>query len=245
MREKLRTTSQEVIYRAGRDIVALYSRLMFHPDVVRHAPLPKGPKILASNHPTTIDPFVMLTLTRERMSILITELAFNVPGFGQYLHLAGHIQVAREKGRAAFDQALRVLKARHTVGIFPEGAVGRLKDEDNKPRTGAVRLALNAGVPIVPIGVHMDDKRILYRPIGNEDFNDVARWYLRGPYAITVGQPMVFKGDVNDRDYVQDASENLMQRIGALAQESARRIPRTPKPKGLPAGITSPLANPE
>ena len=49
-------------------------------------------------------------------------------------------------------------------------------------------------------------------------------WYLHGPYAITIGKAMHFRGDANDKDFVKKVSENIMQRIRALAMDSQKRV---------------------
>ena len=95
-------------------------------DVEYHAALPAGPKIIAANHPTTTDPFFLMTVVSEQMSILVTELAFEVPVFGDYLRAAQHIPVILAKAALAFEQARRRLVTGRTIGIFPEGALSPL-----------------------------------------------------------------------------------------------------------------------
>ena len=51
-----------------------------------------------------------------------------------------------------------------------------------------------------------------------------APWYLSGPYAITVGEPMYFEGDVEDREHVRTVSESIMRQIRLLTAESKGRI---------------------
>jgi hypothetical protein len=51
-----------------------------------------------------------------------------------------------------------------------------------------------------------------------------ARWFFRGPYAITVGQPTKFEGDAEDHENVKRISETIMEGIRRLAHESERRI---------------------
>ena len=54
----------------------------------------------------------------------------------------------------------------------------------------------------------------------------VGKWYLDGPYAITVGETVRFGGDVRDRARVRSVSDQVMRRIICLAQESASRVQR-------------------
>jgi 1-acyl-sn-glycerol-3-phosphate acyltransferase len=63
-----------------------------------------------------------------------------------------HISVDRSSGSASFVAALRALRSGEIVGIFPEGTISRsFEIEDLK--SGAVRLSMGAGVPIIPVAV--------------------------------------------------------------------------------------------
>jgi 1-acyl-sn-glycerol-3-phosphate acyltransferase len=167
------------------------------------------------------------------MSMLVTDMAFGVPGFGAYLHAAGHIPVVRGQGRDAFEQARQRLEAGYTVGIFPEGALSPLGNGPmfHRARTGAVRLALSTGTPIVPVGVYVACERIRYTEVRVEERVETGRWYLTGPYAVTVGEAVHVDGDPEDRERVRSCSQDLMQQIARLARRSAQRIaairPRT------------------
>jgi hypothetical protein len=44
---------------------------------------------------------------------------------------------------------------------------------------------------------------------------DIVTQYLRGPYAIIIGKPLHFQGDVNDKDFVRKVSEEIMKSIRA------------------------------
>jgi 1-acyl-sn-glycerol-3-phosphate acyltransferase len=213
-----------MFFRLGLPIIDLYENLMFDIDIRRQKPLPVGPKILVSNHPTTTDPFLILEIAPEPVRILIEERLFQVPVFGAYLHLAGHIPVLQGNGRTAYDAALRTLRERKSVALYPEGAISPLEGGIHRPRTGAARLALESGAPIVPIGVALDRSRI--RLIETKVRNEPAlgTWYFHGPYAITVGSPMAFRGSVEDRERVDSISEEIMDRIASLETESRRRL---------------------
>lgn len=204
----------------------VYTRLALSMDVEYHAALPGGPKIIAANHPTTTDPFFLTTVVPEQMSILVTEFAFAVPGFGDYLRAADHIPVFAGNGRLAFEQARHQLETGRTIGIFPEGELSPLAGGPgfHQARTGAVRLALSTGAPIVPVGIYLDPSRIRHAEVQAGDKSDVARWYLSGPYAVTVGKTIHLDGELDDRAYVRSASEYLMQHIAHLARQSDQRL---------------------
>ena len=215
------------LYWAGRGILTVGAHRMFQLDILRHAPLPAGPKIIAPNHPTTTDPFLILILAREQTSILIDDRLFKVPIFGRYLHQAGHIPVIPQHGRLAYNAAKKLLQSGRTLAVFPEGSVSPLEGGLCHPRTGVARLALETGVPVVPVGIHLDRERIRLIETEIEGRTVTGTWYLGGPYAMTVGEPMHFTGSVQNRTHVRAISEQIIQRIAHLAQESAARMVRT------------------
>jgi 1-acyl-sn-glycerol-3-phosphate acyltransferase len=230
---------EKVLFWSGRSVVDLYTKTMLDMDVVRHGSLPEGAKIIAANHPTTFDPFLVLTLASEQMSILITETCFKVPVFGHYLRATGHVPVIHSNGRAALEEARRLLQAGRTIGIFPEGALSPLNGGVCEPRTGTARLALSTGVPVVPVGIHLDRERIRFFETQVDGVTEIARWYLRGPYAVTIGEPMYRAGDVEDWELVRSVSAQIMGRIVQLAHESALRMQGSQA--FMPGSITRPV----
>jgi 1-acyl-sn-glycerol-3-phosphate acyltransferase len=215
---------QKLINRTGATLIGTYMRHALNLDVVQHGSFPTGAKILAANHPTTTDPFYLLSLVQEPMYMLVTEMAFKDPVLGPMLTAAGHIKVERENGRAAFDQAVQRLKSGKTIGIFPEGSLSPRDGGICRLKTGTVRLALEAGVPIIPVGIHLDRARIQSIDMTRGDISETARWYLRGPYAITTGEPMTFTGSIEDHDYVRAKSNELAAHITQLTCESMARV---------------------
>ncbi|MBN1310371.1 MAG: 1-acyl-sn-glycerol-3-phosphate acyltransferase [Anaerolineae bacterium] len=220
----LKRLRDKYAYRWGVSVVELVSGVLFRMDVARQAPLPEGPKIIAPNHPSTTDPFLILTLTRDKVSILIDDRLFKVPIFGRYLKAAGHIPVVPGQGREAFEEARRRLDAGQSVAIFPEGSISPAEGGLHPPRTGAARLALLTGAPVIPVGIHLDPHCI--KRIDTEIDGKIAMgtWYFNGPYAMTVGEPLHIEGDLDDRKSVTEASERIMRHIAYLAQESAYRM---------------------
>lgn len=220
----------------------LYSRLALDMDVLHTAPLPAGAKIIAPNHPTTLDPFLLPTYLDEQVHILITDSAFKAPGFGRYLHAVGHIPVVVGEGHTAFNAAYQLLCEGKTVAIFPEGALSPLDGGCGRPHTGVARLSLLTGAPIIPVGIGLQRERIRLINTGivtSEGIEEVARIYLNGRYVVTTGAPMTTRGDVEDRALVRATSAKLMQHIMRLSNYSTDRLTQ---PTLLPDATNLPTA---
>jgi 1-acyl-sn-glycerol-3-phosphate acyltransferase len=205
-------------------------------DIERQAALPAGSKVLAANHPTTVDPFIMMGLLDEPVYILITNMCFQMPVLGRFLRGAGHIPVVAGSGRAAFDAGVELLKDGKTVGIFPEGALSPLDGGLCPAHTGVARLAIAGSAPVIPVGIALQAEHIRFKEARGGDQTETARIYLRGPYAVTTGLPIHLEDDVENRAFVKEATRQIMDSIAVLAQTSALRM-RTASVR--PAGATT------
>ena len=214
---------QNVWYQMGRGIVDLYVRRVMRADIHQPAPMPKGAKIFVVNHPCTNDPAFVTILTKEQTTILIKETLFKVPLFGRSLRMAGHVPVVAGKGQAALEAGIRLVKAGRTVVVFPEGEISP-ENGFHKAHSGAARLALATGAPVIPIGISLNHKRLhqIHTMVDGE--RELGCWYLRGPYAITVGDPITFQGSADDRSRVHAVTDQIMQRVGVLCQQSQQRL---------------------
>jgi 1-acyl-sn-glycerol-3-phosphate acyltransferase len=155
--------------------------------------------------------------------ILISEAAFKAPLIGQFLRLAGHIPVCADRRREAFEAALDLLGEGKTVGIFPEGA---LSDDGYvlTARSGAVRLAVTARVPIVPAGIAPDWHFVSARQWHQSGASEKMRWFWLGRYEVSVGKPLVFGHAAGDREAVRRSTNILIEEIERLMERSARRL---------------------
>lgn len=214
----------EILYSFGRIVIQSYARLMLKMDIACRSSLPTGPVLFAANHPSTTDPVFLHLITRKPMSIMITSKVFSIPFLGSYMRGMKHISVIPGQGEHVLEQARQTLKAGRSVTIFPEGLISPAGGGFNPPRSGVARLALSSGVPVIPIGISLMDKGCKRVPTTLEGEPDIITWYLRGPYAITIGKALHYHGDANDKDFVRKVSENIMQSIRTLAQDSQRRL---------------------
>lgn len=142
-------------------VLAPLVRLMFKVEAEGLEKLPKtGAYILTPNHATNIDAlgvaYFIYVITKRAPHFLAKEKLFHIPLVGKILLAAGQIPVFRTGGQRNDDSlkaAYAYLAAGHSVCVFPEGTLTR--DPDSWPmrgKTGAVRLALDSGVPVYPVG---------------------------------------------------------------------------------------------
>ncbi|MFE7979369.1 lysophospholipid acyltransferase family protein [Streptomyces shenzhenensis] len=133
-------------------------RLVFRPrtEGLDHVPA-SGPAIVAGNHLSFSDHFLMPAILKRRITFLAKAEYFTGPGLrgrltAFFFRSAGQIPVDRsgkDAGQAAIREGLGVLRRGELLGIYPEGTRshdGRLY----KGKVGVAVMALRAGVPVVP-----------------------------------------------------------------------------------------------
>lgn len=114
----------------------------------------RGPYVVVANHQSLLDILLLSRLPRE-MKWVAKESLFKVPWLGWVFRMSGDIPVRRgdsESGGAALAKARRYLDRGMSVMIFPEGT--RSRNGSLLPfKSGAFRLAIEAGVPVLPVAV--------------------------------------------------------------------------------------------
>jgi 1-acyl-sn-glycerol-3-phosphate acyltransferase len=204
-------------------LLVVYARLMLDLDVAWHAPFPAGPKIIVANHPSTTDPIYLGLLSPQPLNMLLIIYPFLIPLVGAYLRWSGHIPVVPGKGRPAFEAALRLLQEGGSVVIFPEGDVSPKQGGFHRPRTGAARLALLTGAPVVPVGIYLPRQRNCAIEMDIRGTRCVSYVYLRGKYALTVGEAVRYEGGAEDGRHVTAVAEDMMAQIISMAGHSEGR----------------------
>ncbi|MFF7364341.1 1-acyl-sn-glycerol-3-phosphate acyltransferase [Streptomyces sp. NPDC008125] len=133
-------------------------RLLFRPRIegLGHVPA-EGAAIIAGNHLSFSDHFLMPAMLKRRITFLAKAEYFTGPGIkgkltAAFFHSIGQIPVDRsgkEAGAAAIREGLGVLAKGELLGIYPEGTRshdGRLY----KGKVGVAVMAIRAGVPVIP-----------------------------------------------------------------------------------------------
>lgn len=198
-------------------------------DIVGAEHVPRhGPALLASNHISSVD-FVYGGLAAQPSKRVVRFMAkremFENPAAGAFLRSMHHIEVDRTGGGASsYRQAVSYLRSGEIVGIFPEATISRafvIKDL----KSGAVRIAAEAGVPLLPMIV-WGTQRILTK--------DHPRDLGRGKtIAIRVGEPMFPTAE----DPTAETAE-LKDRLSELLDDAITAYPSQEQPPGswwLPA----------
>lgn len=195
-------------------------RVVFRPESegVERVPV-EGPAILASNHLSYADwLFMPLTLNRKVTFVAKAEY-FTSPGVKGWLQRkffsgAGQVPIDRSSADAAagaLTSAKRVLASGELFGIYPEGTRshdGRLY----RGKTGVARLAIETGVPVVPVAVLGTD---IVAPPGKK----FGRWTRP---RVRFGAPLDFSrfaGLQNDRFVLRSATDEIMYEIMRLSNQ--------------------------
>lgn len=116
--------------------------------------IPKtGGAILAANHIGYVD-FIFDGFAAQSSKRLVRFMAkreaFDNSVSGPIMRSLHHISVDRERGEASYNEAVEYARAGEIVGIFPEATISR-SFEIKELKTGAVRMAAEASVPLIPM----------------------------------------------------------------------------------------------
>jgi 1-acyl-sn-glycerol-3-phosphate acyltransferase len=132
--------------------------------------VPQGGFVLAANHVSSFDPFILgMPLWPQRCIRYMAKAELFNRWLGPAMRAIGTFPVRRGEADAdAMRTALELLRSGEIVGMFPEGTrakKGLRKKFEPKPHTGTARIALTAGVPLVPAAVVGTDHLLGRSPI--------------------------------------------------------------------------------
>ena len=157
--------------------------------------LPDGPVLLCGNHVSYRDVF-LFAVVRASSRLLVDPLVFSFPFLKKYALRWGFVQVS-------IDAAVALLKQGQTVAICPSGNVEALGEAELPFKTGAVRIAQQAGVPMVPVYFHYGSypgRWVTPFSITVQNILLFCLWpFYRHGVTIVVGAPMDPAGDVKER----------------------------------------------
>ncbi|NPA54310.1 MAG: 1-acyl-sn-glycerol-3-phosphate acyltransferase [Aquificae bacterium] len=171
---------------------------------IENIPL-EGGCILAANHRSNLDPFVLNSISPRPIFFMAKEELFKVPFLSWIIKKAGAIPVKRNKRDiSALKKASQALKEGFCVGIFPEGHRAKPK-QFGKPQSGVGLLVAKNKVPVIPVRIE-----------GTDDVFPVGAKFpkFKYPINITIGKPIYFE-DIDNMDY-QDIANKVMEEIKKL-----------------------------
>ncbi|MEV7615044.1 lysophospholipid acyltransferase family protein [Streptomyces sp. NPDC089799] len=194
-------------------------RLLFRPRIEGLENIPEeGPAIVAGNHLSFSDHFLMPAILRRRITFLAKAEYFTGRGpkgrlTAAFFRSAGQIPVDRsgkEAGAAAIREGLGVLAKGELLGIYPEGTRshdGRLY----KGKVGVAAMALGAGVPVIPCAM-----------VGTFELQPPGKVVPRFGRRVTIrfGSPLDFSryaGMEGEKAVLRAITDEIMYKIHALS----------------------------
>lgn len=145
---------------------------------------------------------------KRRIRFMAQRAVFDKPVLGSVLRGMGHISVDMKAGASAYADAVAALRDGELIGVFPEAGVNS-SFTVRELKTGAVRLAAEAGVPIIPVAI-WGGHRLLTKnhKVGfRERFGILVTYAFGGPVTIT-------------------ANDDVRERTGELRGELQRLVDR-------------------
>jgi 1-acyl-sn-glycerol-3-phosphate acyltransferase len=197
-------------YKAIHQLAApMHNRLVIRQQGIEKLPA-RGGFLYAGNHTSWWDPIVLQTTAPRPVNWLAKkEMMSNAFNRWFFFDKGGCIPVDRAgKNPEAYALAVQALKDERVIGIFPEGT--RYHGALGPAKTGVARLALEAGVPVVPVGIATDK----FWAKGKKAPD------LREPIYLNVGEPLWLKGDAHDHDDATRETQRVMDAIWALLVEA-------------------------
>ena len=178
-----------------------------------------GGAVLAINHVGYFD-FTYAGYAARTAGRLVRFMAksevFNHRLAGPLMRGMKHISVDRSAGAASFRRAIEVLRSGEIVGVFPEATIS-MSFELKAFKNGAVRMAADAGVPLIPM-VIWGSQRVWTKGRPKR----LGRHHV--PIRIAVGEPITI-APTQDRDAV---TRDLRERMASLLEELQRSYPDRP-----------------
>ncbi|MET0821140.1 MAG: lysophospholipid acyltransferase family protein [Aeromicrobium sp.] len=193
--------------------------------------LPAGGFVLAPNHISHLDPFLISHFMVDQgisPRFLAKDTLMTLPVGGRILRNAEQIPVYRSTAGAAesLRAAIAAVDAGSVVTIYPEGTITR--DPAAWPmtgRTGAVRVALATGRPLVPV-MQWGPQDVLW------PYSKKLRLFPRKTIHVRVGDP-VDLSDLEGKELTEQlldtATTRLMDALTAMMAEVRGELPTTPR----------------
>jgi 1-acyl-sn-glycerol-3-phosphate acyltransferase len=210
--ERARTRDPDSVYEVVRVVTSLWSWIGFRARCISSEKVPaSGPVILAPNHFSFMDHFLMGCFLRRKMRFMAKSQLFKPPMQWIYTH-GGVFPIRRgHRDEEAFKTAFAILERGGAIVMYCEGGRSRTGQLGERARPGIGRLALESGAPVVPVAIHGSQKARNWKRL---QFPRVTVQY---------GDPFRFeRAPAATRDQQQAAADEIFSRIRAMYAELER-----------------------
>lgn len=204
--ERSRTREPDAVYEVVRILTSLYGLLFLRGRCIDAGHVPAaGPAIVAPNHFSFMDHFLVGMFTRRKLRFMAKSQLFKPPMQWIYTH-GGVFPVRRgHRDEEAFRTAELVLSRGGVVAMYPEAGRSRTGRLSERARPGIGRLALESGAPVVPVAIFGSSK--------------VRNWKrLRFPQVtVQYGEPITFPREESpSRERQQEVADEIFGRVKEL-----------------------------
>jgi 1-acyl-sn-glycerol-3-phosphate acyltransferase len=213
----------DVVYPAAKGVFWPWLRYGLRWTIEGAANIPtQGPVILASNHVSYLDPLTLAYVANRRgrrVRFLAKAELFDKRGLGTLLRAGHQIPVLRGSSEAAgaLGAAVDALGRGECVAVFPEGTIS-LDLEPMRGKSGTARLAQQAAVPVVPVGLWGTHRMMMK---GRK-----PDWQWGVAEVAFVGEPITVAGD----DHPKQATDRIMDAVSACVAKARAVYPQRPGP---------------
>ena len=226
----------DVLYRSLKKVLGTQFRLLNDLEVegADNVP-PHGGVVLACNHQSWLDVQVLGAACPRRVHFIAKSEFETWPVLRHLVRLSESVFIRRGGDDAALETVANALRQGWAVAIFPEGTI---PGEEDIPRvavnpetgllpghTGVARLALKAGVPIVPVGLSGTGRAFppeIYPRL------EILRMPATTPIRIRFGKPISmdeYRDRPQDRQLFREITNRVMKEISLLVDHRANYVP--------------------
>jgi 1-acyl-sn-glycerol-3-phosphate acyltransferase len=157
--ERARTREPDAVYELVRVFTSLWAWSGFRARCISSEKVPaSGPVILAPNHFSFMDHFLMGAFLRRKMRYMAKSQLFTAPMQWIYTH-GGVFPIRRgHRDEEAFKTAFTILERGGCIVMYCEGGRSRTGQLSSSAKPGIGRLALESGAPVVPVAIYGSQK---------------------------------------------------------------------------------------
>ncbi|MBQ3146073.1 MAG: 1-acyl-sn-glycerol-3-phosphate acyltransferase [Clostridia bacterium] len=195
---------KEILRKTIKFILKIVAIIIYRPKIKGKEKLEEVQgALICPNHVHALDSVVLVLMNKRTIRVLAKESLFK---FKILKWLAGIFGVYPVKdGKKSMESmkiSLKLLKNNELLLIFPEGTRNGMA-KGVKPKEGAIKLAIKANVPIIPVGIQGSFKA----------FTKVR---------LNIGEPIYYseyKEEINNKELLEELTQDLMNKIVKLRDE--------------------------